>query len=291
MPAHGDPPSGAAAGGRAARSAAGRALPLVVLGAGRADAFSGAFYPAQRLGNRGVDVLAIQHLLQHHGHDVSTDGRFTSTVDSRCGRRRADGVATGAGDPGRAGARRRRAGPRQAPPTPSRVAVQRAGAVRGLQPCDFVGGEGQVHGGDGVVEVFRFGRADDGGADARLGEQPRQRDLCGGNAVVVRDGACCGRRSPRWYASGRGPASSRRSPGWPRKRPRWSSATGSPARTASSSRCTRRQSASWSRSSTVSSSSDRQPRPLWSPRRCRPGPCGCRRSLGSGLTPAHRHAQ
>ncbi|MDQ7908258.1 penicillin-insensitive murein endopeptidase [Phytohabitans sp. ZYX-F-186] len=58
------------------------ALPAAAFGAGGASAFGGAFYPAQRLGNRGVDVLAIEYLLQHHGHDVPADGQFTSSVDT-----------------------------------------------------------------------------------------------------------------------------------------------------------------------------------------------------------------
>jgi peptidoglycan hydrolase-like protein with peptidoglycan-binding domain len=47
-----------------------------------AYAFANAFYPTQRLGNRGVDVLAIQYLLQHHGQSVPTDGTFGSTTDT-----------------------------------------------------------------------------------------------------------------------------------------------------------------------------------------------------------------
>ena len=47
-----------------------------------ANAFPGAFYPTQNSGNRGADVLAIQHLLVHHGHSTATDGVFGSSTDS-----------------------------------------------------------------------------------------------------------------------------------------------------------------------------------------------------------------
>ncbi|MEV4760039.1 penicillin-insensitive murein endopeptidase [Micromonospora sp. NPDC049559] len=46
-----------------------------------AYAFGGAFYPTQRIGNRGVDVLAIQYLLQEHGHDTPADGIFAAPLD------------------------------------------------------------------------------------------------------------------------------------------------------------------------------------------------------------------
>jgi peptidoglycan hydrolase-like protein with peptidoglycan-binding domain len=47
-----------------------------------AYAYSGAFYPTQRVGNRGVDVLAIQYLLQQQGQAVPTDGIFGSATDT-----------------------------------------------------------------------------------------------------------------------------------------------------------------------------------------------------------------
>lgn len=47
-----------------------------------AHAFANAFYPTQRSGNRGVDVLAIQYLLQHHGQPVSADGVFGPGTDT-----------------------------------------------------------------------------------------------------------------------------------------------------------------------------------------------------------------
>jgi peptidoglycan hydrolase-like protein with peptidoglycan-binding domain len=53
-------------------------LALLIGGARTAAAFSGAFVPTQSQGNRGVDVLAIQHLLRHHGYSVAADGIFGS---------------------------------------------------------------------------------------------------------------------------------------------------------------------------------------------------------------------
>jgi peptidoglycan hydrolase-like protein with peptidoglycan-binding domain len=41
-----------------------------------AQAYENAFYPTQSDGNRGVDVEAVQRLLQHHGHDVDATGVF-----------------------------------------------------------------------------------------------------------------------------------------------------------------------------------------------------------------------
>lgn len=43
-----------------------------------AQAYANAFYPTQNANNRGVDVLAIQYLLQHHGQTLSADGGFHS---------------------------------------------------------------------------------------------------------------------------------------------------------------------------------------------------------------------
>lgn len=45
-------------------------------------AFAGAFYPTQSAGNRGNDVVAIQHLLKHRGYSASVTGVFDSATDS-----------------------------------------------------------------------------------------------------------------------------------------------------------------------------------------------------------------
>ena len=47
-----------------------------------ASAFPGAFFPTQNTGNRGADVLALQHLLAHHGNSAPTDGVFGASTDS-----------------------------------------------------------------------------------------------------------------------------------------------------------------------------------------------------------------
>ena len=47
-----------------------------------AHAFAQAFFPTQNTGNRGVDVLAAQHLLHHHGRQVTTDGIFGPATDT-----------------------------------------------------------------------------------------------------------------------------------------------------------------------------------------------------------------
>ncbi|MFI9005599.1 penicillin-insensitive murein endopeptidase [Actinosynnema sp. NPDC053489] len=47
-----------------------------------AHAFGQAFFPTQHAGNRGVDVLAAQHLLQHHGRQVAVDGVFGTATDT-----------------------------------------------------------------------------------------------------------------------------------------------------------------------------------------------------------------
>ncbi|MGL5810749.1 MAG: penicillin-insensitive murein endopeptidase [Nocardioides sp.] len=45
-----------------------------------AQAFSQAFFHVQKTGNRGVDVLAVQYLLQAHGISVTADGSFGSAT-------------------------------------------------------------------------------------------------------------------------------------------------------------------------------------------------------------------
>lgn len=47
-----------------------------------ASAYPNAFFHTQSTGNRGADVLAIQHLLEHHGHPVTPDGVFTSATNT-----------------------------------------------------------------------------------------------------------------------------------------------------------------------------------------------------------------
>jgi peptidoglycan hydrolase-like protein with peptidoglycan-binding domain len=47
-----------------------------------ANAYSNAFFHTQSTGNRGVDVQAIQHLLNHHGQAVTADGVFGSATTS-----------------------------------------------------------------------------------------------------------------------------------------------------------------------------------------------------------------
>jgi hypothetical protein len=49
--------------------------------------------------------------------------------------------------------------------------------VGSLWPSDFLGAELEVNRGDGIVEVVRFGGADDGRRHDRLVQQPRQREL------------------------------------------------------------------------------------------------------------------
>lgn len=44
--------------------------------AGQAQAYAGAFFHTQRDGNRGVDTLAVQYLLQARGQSTSADGVF-----------------------------------------------------------------------------------------------------------------------------------------------------------------------------------------------------------------------
>ncbi|MBX6724144.1 MAG: penicillin-insensitive murein endopeptidase [Dactylosporangium sp.] len=47
-----------------------------------ANAYSGAFFHTQSRGNRGVDTLAVQYLLQAHGISVTADGVFGSDTES-----------------------------------------------------------------------------------------------------------------------------------------------------------------------------------------------------------------
>lgn len=47
-----------------------------------AFAFPNAFFPTQSTGNRGVDVQAIQHLLNHHGYAVDPIGVFGPATNS-----------------------------------------------------------------------------------------------------------------------------------------------------------------------------------------------------------------
>lgn len=58
------------------------ALAATVLVSSPASAFPNAFFPTQSTGNRGADVLAIQHLLAHHGVSAPTDGVFAASTDS-----------------------------------------------------------------------------------------------------------------------------------------------------------------------------------------------------------------
>lgn len=47
-----------------------------------ADAYSNAFFHTQSRGNRGVDTLAVQYLLQARGYSLSADGIFGSGTES-----------------------------------------------------------------------------------------------------------------------------------------------------------------------------------------------------------------
>jgi peptidoglycan hydrolase-like protein with peptidoglycan-binding domain len=47
-----------------------------------AQAFPGAFSPTQDRGNRGADVVAVQHLLAAHGQPVTADGIFGSGTEA-----------------------------------------------------------------------------------------------------------------------------------------------------------------------------------------------------------------
>ncbi|MFB9909166.1 penicillin-insensitive murein endopeptidase [Allokutzneria oryzae] len=57
--------------GAAAALALGLVTPTAV-------AYSGAFDPTQSVGNRGVDVTALQYLLRQHGHATAVDGVFSA---------------------------------------------------------------------------------------------------------------------------------------------------------------------------------------------------------------------
>lgn len=59
------------------------AMLLATIGtAGPAQAYSNAFFHTQSQGSRGVDVLAIQYLLQHHGFTTDKDSVFDSSMAS-----------------------------------------------------------------------------------------------------------------------------------------------------------------------------------------------------------------
>lgn len=82
---------------RAARRAA-LALFVTILAlvsaAGPAAAFPGAFHPALGAGNRGADVLALQHLLRQHGQNPPVDGVYgAGTVSAVRAFQQAKGLA------------------------------------------------------------------------------------------------------------------------------------------------------------------------------------------------------
>ncbi|QQQ73743.1 penicillin-insensitive murein endopeptidase [Saccharothrix sp. 6-C] len=58
------------------------AVVLCALATTPAHAYAQAFFPTQDTGNRGVDVLAAQHLLHHHGRQVTADGIFGPATDA-----------------------------------------------------------------------------------------------------------------------------------------------------------------------------------------------------------------
>lgn len=58
------------------------ALAVSLLVSWPASAFPNAFFPTQSTGNKGADVLAIQHLLAHHGVSAPTDGVLAASTDS-----------------------------------------------------------------------------------------------------------------------------------------------------------------------------------------------------------------
>lgn len=60
--------------------AAGAAVLGTLLLSTPASAYANAFFHTQSAGNRGADVLALQHLLAHHGQQVSADGVFGSAT-------------------------------------------------------------------------------------------------------------------------------------------------------------------------------------------------------------------
>jgi peptidoglycan hydrolase-like protein with peptidoglycan-binding domain len=55
---------------------------LLLSGPLAAKAFSQAVFPTQSIGNRGVDVKAIQHLLNQHGYSLGADGIFGSGTEA-----------------------------------------------------------------------------------------------------------------------------------------------------------------------------------------------------------------
>lgn len=57
-------------------------LASTTLLAGPAQAYSGAFFPTQSKGNRGVDVLAAQYLLRHHQQSTAADSVFDASTDA-----------------------------------------------------------------------------------------------------------------------------------------------------------------------------------------------------------------
>ncbi|GAA2774531.1 penicillin-insensitive murein endopeptidase [Streptomyces showdoensis] len=57
-------------------------MALFVQAGAPAQAYAGAFFHTQSSGNRGSDVVAIQHLLGARGHTVATDGVFGSGTAS-----------------------------------------------------------------------------------------------------------------------------------------------------------------------------------------------------------------
>src|SRR5207302_10000982 len=67
------------------------------------------------------------------------------------------------------------------------VPEHRVGPVRLLEPRDLVAGERELRGGECVLEMLGLRRTDDRRGDARLVQQPRERDLRGRDAALARD--------------------------------------------------------------------------------------------------------
>jgi peptidoglycan hydrolase-like protein with peptidoglycan-binding domain len=86
------------------RSALALAAAVAVVGSlllsSPASAYSNAFFHTQSAGNRGADVLALQHLLVHRGQSTPTDGVFGSSTTAAV---RAFQTASGLGVDGIAG--------------------------------------------------------------------------------------------------------------------------------------------------------------------------------------------
>ena len=57
-------------------------LAITGLAATSSNAYSGAFFHTQSRGNRGVDVQAVQYLLQARGYSLSADGNFGSGTEA-----------------------------------------------------------------------------------------------------------------------------------------------------------------------------------------------------------------